>query len=69
MKKAFDQYKSQGYTTYNVLSKRKIGYDIKCARLVSTRYVEVKETQNNVWCVFETANEVNKEKKNLEIIL
>ena len=63
MNKAFDHYKSQGYATYDVSSKRKIGYDIKCERPGSTRYVEVKGTQNNGWCVFVTANEVDKAKK------
>ena len=50
MNKAFDHYKSQGYATYDLSSKRKIGYDIKCERPGSTRFVEVKRNSNK-WMV------------------
>ena len=62
MYKAFEHYKSQGYATYDVSSQRKIGYDIKCEKPGSTRYVEVKGTQTDGWCVFVTKNEVEKAK-------
>ncbi len=62
MNKAFDHYKSQGYATFDESSKRKIGYDIRCERPGSTKYIEVKGTQNDGWCVFVTANEVDKAK-------
>ena len=58
MKKAFDYYKSQGYAASDVSNKRNLGYDILCERPGSTRYVEVKGTQNDGWCVFVTHNEV-----------
>ena len=57
-----DHYKSQGYATYDVSNQRKIGYDIKCEKPGSTRYVEVKGTQTDGWCVFVTKNEVEKAK-------
>ena len=62
MNKAFDYYKSQGYATFDVSNKRKIGYDIRCERPGSTRYVEVKGTQNDGWCVIVTKTEVDKAK-------
>ena len=60
MKIAFEHYKSQGYATFDESNKRRIGYDIRCERPGSTRYVEVKGTQNDGWCVFVTKNEVEK---------
>ena len=62
MKKASDYYESQGYATYDVSNKRKLGYDILCERPGSTKYVEVKGTQNDGWCVFVTHTEVNEAK-------
>ena len=62
MDKAFHHYKSQGYATFDESNKRKIGYDIRCERPGSTKYVEVKGTQNDGWCVFVTKNEVDKAK-------
>ena len=62
MKKAFDYYKSQGYAASDVSNKRKLGYDILCERPGSTRYVEVKGTQNDGWCVFVTHTEVKEAK-------
>ena len=58
MEKAFDHYKSQGYTTFDVSKKKDKGYDIECERPGSTKFVEVKGTHKNGWCVLVTANEV-----------
>ena len=44
MEKAFDHYKSQGYTTFDVSKKKDKGYDIECERPGSTKFVEVKGT-------------------------
>ena len=63
MEKAFDHYKSQGYTTFDVSKKKDKGYDIECERPGSTKFVEVKGTHKNGWCVLVTANEVKTAKK------
>ena len=42
MEKAFEHYKSQGYATFDVSDKRNLGYDIRCERPGSTKYVVVK---------------------------
>ena len=63
MEKAFDHYKSQGYTTFDVSKKKDKGYDIECERPGSTKFVEVKGTHKNGWCVLVTANEVDTAKK------
>ena len=63
MEKAFEHYKSQGYTTSDVSKKKNKGYDIECERPGSTKFVEVKGTHKNGWCVLVTANEVDTAKK------
>ena len=63
MEKAFDHYKSQGYTTFDVSKKKDKGYDIECEKPGSTKFVEVKGTYKNGWCVLVTANEVKTAKK------
>ena len=56
MEKAFDHYKSQGYKTFDVSKKKDKGYDIECERPGSTKFVEVKGTLKNGWCVFLSYN-------------
>jgi len=57
MDKAFEYYKSKGYLTFDD-SRKKLGYDIRGERPGSTKYVEVKGTKNDGWCVFVTKKEV-----------
>ena len=61
--KAFEHYKSQGYTIFDVSKKKDKGYDIECEKPGSTKFVEVKGTHKNGWCVLVTANEVKTAKK------
>ena len=63
MGKAFEHYKSQGYATFDVSKKKNKGYDIECEKPGSTKFVEVKGTHKNGWCVLVTANEVKTAKK------
>ena len=63
MEKAFEHYKSQSYATFDVSKKKNKGYDIECEKPGSTKFVEVKGTHKNGWCVLVTANEVKTAKK------
>ena len=63
MEKAFEHYKSQRYATFDVSKKKNKGYDIECEKPGSTKFVEVKGTHKNGWCVLVTANEVKTAKK------
>ena len=63
MEKAFEHYKSLSYTTFDVSKKKNKGYDIECEKPGSTKFVEVKGTHKNGWCVLVTANEVDTAKK------
>ena len=63
MEKAFEHYKSQGYATFDVSNKRNLGYDIRCERPGSTKYVEVKGSHKSGWCVLVTKQEVDNAKK------
>ena len=63
MEKAFEHYKSQGFKTFDVSNKKNKGYDIECEKPGSTKFVEVKGSHKNGWCVLVTANEVDTAKK------